>query len=125
MVTVAGVRESAVRSTCSTKARPPIEWRTLGSDDFIRVPWPAARITIWMSVIGLAVIRQNLAPLDRCVDFSSRQLVLPGDGRERHPAPKPLRFCQMAKFNRQRLVVGSQWRGKCPCGRADNYCEFT
>src|SRR6185295_6539584 len=67
----------------------------------------------------------NLAPLDRCVDFSSRQLVLPGDGRERHPAPEPLRFCQMAKFNRQRLVVGSRWRGKCLCGRADNYCEFT
>src|SRR6478735_5379048 len=113
MVTVAGARESAVFSTCSTKARPAIEWRTLGSDDFIRVPWPAARITTWMSVILFTVIEQNFTPLDRGVDLSRRQLVFPGDGRERHSAPDPIRFGQTAEFSRQRLVVGSRWRGKC------------
>ena len=30
-------------------ALPAIGWRTLGSCDFIRVPWPAARITTWVT----------------------------------------------------------------------------
>ena len=35
---------SAVWRTCSIMDRPAIGWSTLGSADFIRVPWPAARI---------------------------------------------------------------------------------
>src|SRR5437868_2227134 len=113
MVTVAGARESAVLSTLSTKARPAIGWRTLGSADFIRVPCPAARMTTWMSPIEFAVIEPSFAPLDRCVDLSGRPSVLPGDGRERRPSPDPLAFGQEAKFSRKRFVVGSRWRLRC------------
>src|SRR5438128_2567056 len=48
-VIVSGLTERAVRRTYSTMGRPAIGCRTLGRRDFIRVPWPAARITTCVS----------------------------------------------------------------------------
>ena len=44
-----GARAAAARKTCSISGSPAARWRTLGRADFMRVPFPAARITTWMS----------------------------------------------------------------------------
>src|SRR6267378_626433 len=62
-VSVAGEIESAVLSTCSTIGRPATGCSTLGNRDFMRVPWPAARMTMWMS----ADIESGAVHEHRCI----------------------------------------------------------
>src|SRR5262249_59215712 len=47
-----GSRASAIPRTCSIIGVPATRWSTLGRADFMRVPFPAARIATWMSILG-------------------------------------------------------------------------
>src|SRR5438874_2196675 len=64
--------------------RPPARWRTLGSADFMRVPLPAARTTICVSIKGPERRRRSIiAPAG-----SSWGAAGPGGGRPAPPAPR-------------------------------------
>jgi hypothetical protein len=59
---VAGERADEARRTCPIKESPAAGCNTLGRDDFIRVPCPAARTTTWTSDVP-GVTRKALLSL--------------------------------------------------------------
>src|ERR1022692_3654828 len=72
----AGASRSAVQTTCSTSGLPPARCSTLARWDFMRVPSPAARITI---VTGVA-INTILWPHEFAASPLPRQLDRHGGG---------------------------------------------
>src|ERR1700761_3944604 len=49
----------AAAMTCSSRARPPISWRTLGRLDFSRVPLPAAMMAIPNALVSIRCLSSH------------------------------------------------------------------
>src|ERR1700730_10672610 len=71
-VVLAGRTEVAVARTCSIIGTPDTRSSTFGSSDFIRVPLPAARTTMWTS--------DMTSRLSRCSGSERAAWTVPGTG---------------------------------------------
>src|SRR3972149_7651233 len=95
MVVDRGWRVAAVASTCAIIGSPATWCNTLGCADFMRVPLPAARMTIWRSDI-VSVCFAAVRPWTTASQLSligSQRAGAGGGGRKerggRDPAPPP------------------------------------
>jgi hypothetical protein len=47
-----GFKDLAIDVTCSITGKPPTGWKTFDSLEFIRLLWPAAKITMVKDIYG-------------------------------------------------------------------------
>src|SRR4029434_7367747 len=81
-VSVSGESASDIRMTRFSMEPPGTRWSTFGWLDFIRVPWPAARITTWMGVglIEASERTQELNPDASCTSYATPKIFGVFDG---------------------------------------------